>query len=112
MAKQWGEESGGAGDGRVQSSILELLQSGAPCAEITSGSKKSLRVRVVPHTHPVPGSHQGLPGGLGGALSGRSSVTVTMDGSDDISWRARGIRVKAYRTRYYYVLGILVLLIL
>ncbi len=60
-------------------------------------SKIFLSVKVVPHIQGVPGSHWGLPGGLGGAPSGRSSVTVAMDGSDAVS--QRGIRVENSKKR-------------
>ena len=83
--------SGGSADGRVQSSVSELLQSSARCAKSSRVSKTFLSVKVVPYTQGVPGSHWGIPGGLGGAPSGCSSVPTAMDGADDIS--RRGIRV-------------------
>ena len=91
--------SGGSADGRVQSSVSELLQSAALCAKISRVSKIFLSVKVVPHIQGVPGSHWGIPGGLGGAPSGRSSVPTAMDGADDIS--RVGIRVKGYCRNYF-----------
>ena len=76
--------SGGSADGRVQSSVSELLQSEALCAKISSVSKLFQLMKVVLHTQGVPGSHWGIPGGLGGAPSGRSSVPTAMDGSDAV----------------------------
>ena len=87
--------SGGSADGRVQSSVSELLQSAARCAKSSRVSKTFLSVKVVLYTQGFPGSHWGIPGGLGGAPSSCSSVPTAMDGADDIS--RVGIRVNRYK---------------
>ena len=84
--------SGGLADGRVQSSVSELLQSAALCAKHSGWSKVFLSVKVVVHTQGVLGSHRGLPGGPGGVPSGAPRVPAAMDGSDAVS--RRGKRVK------------------
>ena len=56
-------ESGAHGRCRV-------LQAAAPCARKLCDTEKTLGEKVVIHTQAVPGSHQALPGTLGGALHG------------------------------------------
>ena len=59
-------------------------------------TSKSLTVKVVLHTQAAPGSHEALPGTLGGALHDAPTVPTTMDWPDAISRVGKGVKAVSY----------------
>ena len=68
----------------MESSRVGACSVAALYAKKLCETSKSLTVKVVLHTQAAPGSHEAIPGTLGGALHDAPTVPTTMDWPDAI----------------------------